>query len=189
MVIWSKSDVALYLADILGHAPTADRKGRMRVPGPTSWCRQQGHEALMDIRTGSWTCPNCRAGNLEEYEFRRSPDRSPLGVIRAIEEAIRIEQDKAVERAQQAEALIAHLALSGAAATLLRKVFRSPGTSRRYLQQVSHVRRGKFNTTIRDLERNGLIFHQDTGSTAQRKRRLYFPTPLYRSPGFPHVAL
>lgn len=185
MPSWTQEEIGEYLAAI-GQAPTPDG----RITGPSPFCRQRGHQATMDLRNGQWTCPSCCSGDLEGYEVRRSgifltcPERK---ANQAIREIIREAKEKALERAWQTERFIASLALPTPVAGLLRKVYRTPGRSHRYLQQVSHLRRGKFQSTIRDLERRGLISYQDTPSTAGRNRRVYFPASIGEPSGMPHT--
>jgi hypothetical protein len=179
MMLWSKSDVALYLCGILGSYPAFDRQGRVKIPGPSTGCHQRNHEAIMH-RSGRWACPNCSAGELHDYQARRSglfstcmyPERRASEAIEAI---IRQEIDRRRERAQQAQALALQLALPRPAAMLVRIIYRYPGSSHRHLQQGSHMTRTKFNTAIRSLERGALVTYQDVPSTGGRVCRLYFP--------------
>jgi hypothetical protein len=187
---WTESEIRTYLTFIIGRAPQQGAEGNVRVPGP---CHQRGHQAVMDTHTGNWRCPNCSGGELSDYEARRIgifstcmyPEKRASESIREI---IREEMERRQERARQAQALACQLALPRAAGRILRQVYRCAESSRRYLQQVSHLRRRKFRSVIRMLERTGLITHVDLPSTAGRVRRLYSPAPIGQSTDMPQAA-
>lgn len=187
MFIWSKAEVQSYLGAILGRVPDPDRSGRVKVPGPSRACHERGHRAIMSILTGEWHCPGCSAGPLEEYEARRSGVFfTSMAAPRIAADDIRLviskAQDERRERMRCARMLIEQCALPAPTATLLRHIARKPGVSRRTLQHLAHLRRRKFRSALRELERKGLMSHQEVSSTAGRTRQLYFLTPFPESP-------
>jgi hypothetical protein len=180
---WTESEIRTYLTFIIGRAPQQDAEGNVKIPGPSGFCHQRGHQALMDSHTGAWDCPHCCSGPFEDYEARRSgifstcmyPERRASEAIREI---IRQETDLRLERAQHAQALARQLALPRPAARILRQVYRRHESSRRFLQQISHQKPREFRDTIIRLERNGLVTHMDLPSTGGRQRRVYSPATI-----------
>jgi hypothetical protein len=181
MFTWSKAEVRAYL-EALGYQLDPNPGGQVHIPGPSRACRERRHRATMSILTGEWHCPACSAGPLEDYAARQigafwtSMSHARLGA-ESIRETIREAEDQRRERAQHAKAASGRLALTKAAARLLRKVIREPGVTRTRLYRAMHMARTRFQATARELQRYALISHHDQPSTGGRIQRRYFPRP------------
>ncbi len=136
----------------------------------------------MNVGSGSWEDPACLIqGYLALYERYRG-SCSLWTAEKTIRETValfkRQEQQRADERARQAEAQAEAIAaahnLSGPARRVLRIICLSPGVTRSDLQRRAHLFPSKFRAALRELRTRGLIRCEYSPSTARRKRKLFF---------------
>jgi hypothetical protein len=132
----------------------------------------------MSLESGSWECVCCRiSGYLVDYEVYRS-NCNRWKAQSAIDECVALfrgqGQERAEERARQAEAQASQLGLSPHACPLFKRICLSPGITQSQLQRGAHLPRSKFHAALRELRTRGLIRCEYSPSTAGRKRKSFF---------------
>lgn len=192
---FSEEEVLLYVKAVLGEMPARDEKGTFRLDCPFPF--HPGGFSYMDPANGRFHCRGgCARGELAVFEVGRAKlpglreaRQAVLRIIGAEKEKVRLADQAAKERA-----LLAELEAKAAEAKALeglphdvRKLFkminRSPGRSRRLLQQSSHAGAYGFRRAIRYLERSGLVTWADERVSGGKRRRRYYPVlPSQPSP-------
>ena len=152
--------------------PAVDGEGHISLLCPSP-CEHH-HQARIHVDTGRWQCRSCQIqGDLRLYEMWRK-GWNPWKAEGTIREAVDVFRER-----QKARAIAVERNLSAPACSLFKRIFVSPGVSRRYLQQVSHLSRRQFGLSLRELDRGGLIRCTLHVSTGGRFRRCYYvQTPL-----------
>lgn len=175
--ILSPKEVRAYFTHVLGDARVPDGQG-----GCWGECLFRRHlmPIYINFIDGHWECSGgCGRGDIVKFEMNRSRitdyQKGREAVLNIIAEALAQAEDTAnkANRAFAGQLLPGTTVADRDADSLLARIARHPGRSRRYLQQGSHWSGQRFGRALGRLERLGLVKCDDQPTTGGRRRRTY----------------